>query len=160
MMQVLEVLKKCALFENCNSDALENIAKISKIRELSGGQALFFENEDSRSFFLLRSGTVAIKKTSEKGDVDIARIGSDSYLGELALLREKGASFPKRSASAEAVEPSVLAEIPYAEFERLLGQDPTMAGLFFKNLATQLAGRIRRTAQDLSSLKALRLRHL
>jgi len=159
MSQVLEVVKRSPLFEGCKAETLEAIANLAIVRELGPGQALFFENQDSTSFFLVRSGTIAIKKTSEKGDVDVAKIGTDSYLGEMALLRDAGSAFPKRSASAEAGEATLLAEIPYEAFEGLLQKDPQLAAHFFKNLATQLAGRIRRTVQDLSSLKALRLRH-
>lgn len=160
MSNALEVIKKSPLFDSCKPEILEKIAELSKVRELGPGQSLFFENEDAKSFFLVRSGTISIRKASKEGDVDLAKIGADSNLGEMALLREKGALYPKRSASAEASESCILAEIPYVEFEKLLENDGQLAAQFFKNLAIQLSARIRRTGQDLSSLKALRLRHL
>ncbi len=160
MSQLLEVLQKSTLFTQCPPATLVKLSEKSHLKEINPGQAIFFENQESQSFYLIQSGTVTIKKTSEKGDVDIAKIAAGSYLGELALLREANESYPKRSASAEAQEFCVLLEIPYSAFESIVNDDPVFGRQFFKNLSMQLAGRIRRTAQDLSSLKALRLRHL
>jgi CRP/FNR family transcriptional regulator, cyclic AMP receptor protein len=160
MSQVLEVIQKSSLFQNCSAPALEKLAAKSVLKELGPGQSLFFENENSKSFFLVRSGTITIKKTSEQGDVDIAKIGGGSTLGEMALLRDKNEPYPKRAATAEASEFTILVEIPYEDFEKSIASDPVFGSTFYRNLSAQLAARIRRTAQDFSSLKALRLRHL
>jgi len=88
----------------------------------------------------------------------VAKIGSGGHLGEMALLAIEGVP-DKRSATADSTEHSEVLEISYSSLEKLTKASPTFAAVFYKNLAMTLAGRIRRTTEDLAGLRALRLRH-
>jgi CRP/FNR family transcriptional regulator, cyclic AMP receptor protein len=156
-MTVIESIKNSPLFKGLAEKDCALLAEISGLRKLNAGENLFFEKDQSKALFLVVKGTIAIKKYSAKGEQDVTKIGSGGHLGEMALLSFDGVP-EARSASAEAGEHSEVVEVPFEQLEHAMAKTPSIAAVFYKNLAVTLSGRIRRTTEDLAGLKALRLR--
>lgn len=159
-MNPMQVLKGSTLFKNWKDTDLLRVADISRQKTLSPGEGLFVEGESSDAFYIVVSGTVAIRKMSDGDEQAVTNVGPNSHIGEMAMLSGVSASSEKRSAGAEAAESSTILEIPFAPFEKILADTPSLGALFYKNMAVTLAARIRRTTEDLASLRALRLRHV
>jgi cGMP-dependent protein kinase 2 len=153
-----EQLKKCFLFQNWSDKDLDLLKEISEERNLNVGQSLFLENSAADTLFVVKSGSINIQKSGGDDDQYIAHIEAGSYLGEMGLLAEGQAE--KRSATATVRESASVLAIPYARLEALLKEKPELGALFYKNMARALGMRIKRTTQDLASLKTLRLRNV
>lgn len=158
MSAVIETIKSCVLFSGFSEGDLKKVADSSKSHDLNPGQALFFENDASSALFIVARGTLAIRKASKAGDEGVTQVGSSNVLGEMGLLSKTG-SVETRSATAEATEPSQVLEISYSGLDSMFKVSPNAGHIFYRNLAVMLAGRIRRTTEDLAGLRALRLRH-
>ena len=157
-MAIVEVLKKTKLFEGFDADDFRALAEICQTRDLSRSQSLFTEGTKSTSLFVVAQGTIAIKKSGDKGDDhDVSKIGSGGHFGEMAMLTTE-AEPEKRSTSAEAAELTQVVEISYDDFKAFLSSKPQRGLQVYKNIAVSLAGRIRKTTEDLAGLRALRLR--
>ncbi len=155
-METLETLKKSSLFKNWKEADLKAFASLCKFIQIGAGETLFLENDSPNSFFIIHTGTIRIRKSTTSGDdANVVDVGSGSQFGELGLL-----GVEKRTATAECIERSSLIEIPYNELEQFLKKTPEAGYIFFRNLSENLAGRIRKTTEDLTGLKSLRLRHL
>jgi CRP-like cAMP-binding protein len=157
-MEASMALKGSKLFKDFSDSDLKTLGAALKIRELNVGETLFYEGEDSNSLYFVAKGTIGIKKNSAKGEQDIAQIGSGSHFGELAMLHFEG-PHDKRSATAEAKEASQVIEIIFGDLEKILKTNAQLGLLFYRNIAISLAGKIKKTTEDLSDLKSIRLRH-
>ena len=156
-----EALLKVKLFSSAPESSVQAVAELSEIVEVRPGQALFYEGDDSDCMYVVRSGTVVIKKSSSEDEEDIAKIGSQSHLGEMTFLNcGADGAYEKRTASAEASEESSLIKIPFAGLEKIIEKDSVFGCYFYKMIALNLSGRIQKTDEDLVSLKSLRLRHV
>jgi CRP/FNR family transcriptional regulator, cyclic AMP receptor protein len=159
-MPVIDQLKKSSLFSDCSDAALKQIDKAARIVELAPGQNLFYEGDKAESFFIVKAGTLVVKKSSVGGDEDLARIGTGSHLGEMTLLNSSLGVYDTRTATAEAAEASVLVEVPFAILEELIQADSKFGLIFYRAIARNLSARIQKTADDLTSLKSLHLKHV
>ncbi|MEO5668608.1 MAG: cyclic nucleotide-binding domain-containing protein [Bdellovibrionota bacterium] len=159
-MPVIEQLKKSSLFSDCPESSLHKIAKASRLIELAPGQNLFYEGDKSSCFYLVKSGTLVVKKSSSGGEEDLARIGTGSHIGEMTLLNSKLGIYDTRTATAEAAEDSTLVEVPFAILEELIEADAKFGMIFYRSIARNLSARIRKTAEDLTSLKSIHLKHV
>jgi len=157
-MSDLTVLQKSALFREWPEADLKKLAELCNTKHLGPGEILFNEGESSEAFYFLCSGTMGIKKHSKGDEEVVSSFGSASHFGELAMLDKSGEA-QKRSATAQAIESSIVIEIPYAPFLEILKGSPQAGFAFYKNVAFDLANRIRKTTNDLAGIRALRLRH-
>jgi len=159
-MAVIDQLKKSSIFSECPEVALHKIEKASRVVELAPGQNLFYEGDKAESLYIVKAGTIAVKKSSSAGEEDLARIGTGSHIGEMTLLNSKAGTYDTRSATAEAAEASVLVEVPFAVIEELIAADAKFGLVFYRSIARNLSARIQKTAEDLTSLKSLHLKHV
>jgi CRP/FNR family cyclic AMP-dependent transcriptional regulator len=157
-MDITESFKNSRLFKNFSDKDIEALKPALHVRELNAGESLFFEGEDSNCLYFIAAGTLVIKKRSAKGDQDIANLGPGTHFGELAMLNFEG-SPDKRSATAEAKEASKVVEINFTELEKILKTNSLLGLMFYRNISISLAGKIKKTTEDLSDLKAIRLRN-
>jgi CRP-like cAMP-binding protein len=158
-MSIAPFLKSSVLFKDWPDSDIGALASLCTKRHLAPGETLFDEGEISKALYLLLSGTMSIKKASSQGDQAVTNIGGHSHFGEMGMLTSEGQP-EKRSATASAVEPSEIVEIGYDAIRQILSKSPAAGCAFYRNLATNLAGRIRKTTEDLAGLRALRLRQL
>ena len=157
-MSALDVLTKNALFQNVNAGVVEALASKAKEVTLSPGEALFYEGDESSSMYFIQSGTIAIKKSTSDGDEDLVKVGAGAHLGEMTYLVAEEGVYEKRSASAEAAESITLYEVSFADLTSILSEDQSAGFHFYQNLAINLARKIRKTNEDISSLRSLRLK--
>jgi len=127
------------LFADMAPSEVDVVLSACERRVVPGGQMLQSEGDPGGSLCLVRSGRVEIFKVI-RGDVDrvLETVGPGDVIGVMSFL--DGSQQP---AGARATEPSELAVLSEAAFERIRRERPDVAAPFYRNLASILASRLR-----------------
>jgi HD-GYP domain-containing protein (c-di-GMP phosphodiesterase class II) len=100
------------------------------------GEIVIREGTVADTFYIIQNGKVAITKKFEDGKEMVLAVQDDGdFFGEMALL-DQG----PRSASAVALEPTILLEISRADFTILLKKAPLLAYAMMREQSTRLRG--------------------
>ena len=144
------VLARTELFKGVDDAARRLIAERVGERVVERGRSVFVQGEPGDRMYVLAEGAVKLYVSSREGGiVELARHQPPASFGELALL-DGG----PRSASAEAVERSVLLVVIRAELLRLLRSEEKVAEALLRALGTM----VRRTTRQVTDLVFLDLR--
>jgi len=100
----------------------------SNLMHVSDGVELLQEGNTTHDLYFIASGTVAITKHSENGDVELRRLGAGDVFGEFGTLRGKA-----RFASVRTIELSHIIRVKFSELQKVLEFDPA-----FRARLTQL----------------------
>jgi CRP/FNR family cyclic AMP-dependent transcriptional regulator len=118
-------------------------------RVVDKGQMVFWQDEPGAAMFVLLEGSVKLLVCSRDGElIELHRHIAPAVFGELALL-DGG----PRSASAEAVERSLLLVVTRPEVLRLLRSEDQLAEALLRILGAM----VRRTTRQISDLAFLSL---
>lgn len=125
----VDLIKGLPLFELCSKRDLRRIAALAVEREVEAGTELITEGEPGTEFFVVVDGEVDVRRRGRR----VARLGSGSFVGEIALL-----SRSPRTATVEAATPLRVLAIAGRDFVDLLD---TLPELWLK-VARTLADRV------------------
>jgi diguanylate cyclase (GGDEF)-like protein len=135
----LALLSKAGLFAKLVEDELRTISRYSGYRSFAQGQMIFPEGSHRQELYLIKNGTVVIRRGSNGEGQDIARFVEGEVFGEMDLL-----DTAVRSASAIAERPSTLLVFPdEVPFQDLLEKHPLVFAQILRKLLGEIAGRIR-----------------
>ena len=149
LQQKAEVLARTELFKGVDEAARRLIAERVAERVVERGRSVFVQDEPGDRMYVLAEGAVKLYVSSRDGGiVELARHHPPASFGELALL---DGGF--RSASAEAVERSLLLVVTRAELLRLLRSEEKVA----EALLRLLGAIVRRTTRQVTELAFLSL---
>jgi len=115
------------------------IRHIRRHIQLGEGEPLFWEGQPASSLYVVLKGRIEVFKETPKGKVILAHVGEREVLGEVGILMEDS----KRSASARALDPTVVLEIPNNPvklFRQLKDWDATIT--LIENLFWVIASRL------------------
>jgi HD-GYP domain-containing protein (c-di-GMP phosphodiesterase class II) len=113
---------------------LSQIAEIIAEKHYPKGAAIVEEFSEAERFFIIYKGKIEITKRFEGGEEFVLAVQSDGdFFGEMALLDEG-----RRSATARALEPTIVLEISRNDFETLLYKAPVLAYQILKELSSRL----------------------
>lgn len=119
-MDPLAVLRGVEVFAGVPDVELEALAATCSPRRLARGQVLFVEGEPSRDLYVVVEGRLKVLLSSPRGeDLVLAVLEPGDTVGELSVLDEQ-----PRSASAEALDPTVLLAVPAADVRGVLRRCP------------------------------------
>jgi CRP/FNR family transcriptional regulator, cyclic AMP receptor protein len=145
-----EVLARTELFREVDDGARCLLAQRVAERFVERGQLVFVQDEPGDRMYVLAEGVVKLYVSSSNGGVvELVRHHAPAVFGELAVL-DGG----PRSASAEAVERSVLLVVTRAELLRLLRSEEQVAEALLRSLGTM----VRRTTRQVTDRAFLNLR--
>ena len=138
--QKIALLGKASLFAQLSPEELGTIAQYSGYRIYGTGEVIFEEGSHREELYLIKEGTVAIRRHAEDGgEKDIAQFVGGEVFGEMDLL-----DTAPRSASAVAEGPATLLVFPDGlEFSGLLEKHPFVFARVLRKLLGEIAGRIR-----------------
>ncbi len=135
------------LFPDLTPESLKHIAEHGTIRTYPKNAVLIHEGDLTDSFYVILKGKVKVYASDEDGKEIILNLqGAGEYFGELALI-----DAAPRSASVMTMEPSKLAVVSRADFERFLTEHPSIA----IELIRSLAQRVRSLTESVKSLALL-----
>ena len=119
-----ELLSTISFFEDAPKEVVDRIGKHVQTVELNRGDVLFREDDEPTDLYVVVSGRVVITRDHQGIDNResvMALMERGDLFGELALI--DGGS---RSATARAVEPAVVAKVPYGPVRDELNANPEM----------------------------------
>jgi CRP-like cAMP-binding protein len=150
LQQKAEVLARTELFKGVDHATRQFVAERVAERVVERGRSVFVQDDPGDRMFILAEGAVKLYVSSPDGGlVELARHHPPASFGELAVL-DGG----PRSASAEAVERSVLLVVTRGELLRLLRSEEKVA----EALLRALGAMVRRTTRQVTDLVFLTLR--
>ena len=143
------VLARTELFSGIDLATQRRIAQHVAERVVERGQCVFTQDQPGDRMYVLAEGAVKLFVSSRDGDIiELVRHRPPAAFGEVALL-DGG----PRSASAEAVERSLLLVVTRAELVALLRSEEQVAEALLRTLGTI----VRRTTRQVSDLVFLDL---
>lgn len=147
--QVAELLARTDLFGAIDDTTRQEIAGSASRYSFAKGQTIFVQDETGDRLFVVAKGGVKLYLRSRQGEiVELVRHRPPAVFGELALL-DGG----PRSASAEAVEPTVLVAISREKLIHILRSDARAVDALLRSLGDI----VRRTTQQMADLVFLDL---
>lgn len=149
-----ELFKNIYLFKDLSSQELEALSAISSVETFNPGDEIFSEGDQAVSLFVIKFGTVRIRRTGKDNTIDIAQLGTGAHFGEMAFVDGE-----PRSATVEAMERSEIVRIDFDKLRTLFENTPAMAVKVYRALAHFLCGRLRVTTMDLSFSREKNIRH-
>jgi CRP-like cAMP-binding protein len=116
------------------ADDLRALDQSKVDRDYVAGQAIFHQGEACDGLYCIESGTIAVRKVDEQGNMVLVRLcTSGETLGYRTFFA--GGHY---GAMAEAVESSRLCFIPRATVEALLERNPALTLRFTRRMAQEL----------------------
>ena len=114
-------LPSIPLFSDLEPAAFVELLQRCTLRRYQPGEIVLRQGEPGRSFFVVSSGTVRVRRLERAGELlELARLQEGAFFGEMALLSEA-----PRSASVEAEGPVELLEFPAEVLRRLMADHPS-----------------------------------
>jgi len=117
MDQKLERLKAVPLFSGLKRRELEEVGRLADEVDLPAGRKLTVEGRQADEFFVIVEGTVRV----DRGGVTVRRLGSGSFVGEIALI-DGG---PRTATVTTETDGRYLA-VGHREFHSLLERFPSI----------------------------------
>lgn len=137
-----QLLTGSRMFAGVADDAIQDVASRLNERRYRKRQLIFSQGEQADSLFVIKEGLVKVYVTSEEGDeMVLVSLGPGEIFGELALI-DGG----ERSASAEAVEPTVLLSLSRSHFLELRRTHPSISDAVDRSLGAVLRRLTEQTA--------------
>jgi CRP/FNR family transcriptional regulator, cyclic AMP receptor protein len=146
-MDDLDLLSGSDLFSAFDLTVLRRIVDASRPLECERNFVIFEEDDEADEMFVVRSGRIAIGRKSLDGRESlVALMETGDAFGEMPLFDDG-----KRSASARALERSVVLGIPYFVVRAALDEEPELLW----NVVGLLAERLRITDSALADAMLL-----
>lgn len=144
-----------ALLKGLHERDIKHFAALLHRRTFEDGEAVFRQGDIGSGFFLVRSGSVrVVLEDSHRGSVPLATLSEGSLVGEMAIFDNS-----PRSASAFALEPTVLLGLFEGDLDRLQDTRPALAAVLLRNLGISLALRLKVTNERLHELESAHPAH-
>ena len=117
------------------------------VKKYKAGDIVFSENSECDGMYIIDSGRVRVFKTvregSNKREIELCSLGPKAMFGEMSMIDEN-----RRSASVQAVEPTVCTVISKKVFEDQLSRIP----VWMVNMIKILVLRLRETNERLRTI--------
>jgi CRP-like cAMP-binding protein len=145
---MINTLKQADIFDALSHTQLEMIASISAEHAYKEGDIIFEENTQSTNLYIIADGEVEIQvdskligKASSEGAQTIAVLRRGQSFGEVALVDQGLSSARARCGK----QPAQLIIIPHQRLLKLCDSFPELGYRLMRNLAADLAMKIRNT---------------
>lgn len=140
---IIASLRHVDIFTNLSDDELMQVANICRVERAAPGQIIFNEGANGNDLFVILDGCVKVAINTRTADGTFApgtinMLYAGQSFGEMALLG--GAS---RSATISSVEHCSLLVLNEGEFAALCDTEPRIGFLVMRNLANDLAYKLR-----------------
>ena len=108
------------------------------------GEVLFTEGQSSNSLFIIKKGTLSVRKMKGKEFIEVAKVQTGEVLGDISFFDRK-----PRSATVTALTDVDLLEISFESMEKIYNSIPD----YMKTIVTAMADRLRRANEQIRHLQ-------
>lgn len=120
--EMLSILGKIDFLQDLDRNGLMDVASRLKVMLYFAGEVILRQGDSGDTFFILKSGTVEVSATNDKGEMFLRKnLESGTFFGEISVLTGES-----RTATIEAVTDVELLMLNKADFEHLLKTYPDM----------------------------------
>jgi len=147
--EVIGLLKKVDFLQGLKESEISMLAEDLSHHLFGRGEAICKQGEPGSTFYIIKSGLIAVKVKKDDAEVEVARLQPGSYFGEMSLLAGDA-----RSATCVAFEDSELLCLDRETFGVLLQENPPVA----QAMSDVLAARSQATQKRLSEEKGTDVR--
>lgn len=127
--------QRIGLFDGLDQDVVENFTQELSRLKLKEGDTIALDNDGEQAMFLIVKGSLEVARDQAKisrGEPSLV-LGAGEFCGELALLSDSAGT-----ATATALEPSELLEIPRDKFSQLIFSQPAVMLNVIRTLSARL----------------------
>ena len=149
-----QLLQDIYLFKDLTPRELEELSARGTIKTYNQDEEVFAEGEVATSLYVIRLGTVSIRRAGKDKDLAVAQLGTGAHFGEMSFVDGN-----QRSATAVALERTELLDISFTALTDYFDKNPATALKFYRSLTHFLAGRLRVATMDLSFSRENNIRH-
>lgn len=129
-----DYLRQISIFSELESEFLEEIYKISRVRKYEKGRIIFMEGEPGEAFFYIKSGLVKISKLSRDGREHILHVLNEGHVfAEVTFF--SNTEYP---ATAEVLEEAEIGIIKNEDLEKVIKENPDLSLQLIKYLNKRL----------------------
>jgi CRP/FNR family cyclic AMP-dependent transcriptional regulator len=133
LTDILLFLKRIPLYSSLHLEQLRTVAAHLVERDVLAGEVVFREGEFSHELYLIVAGKVEIVQQRASGPRLLVTLTAGDFFGDIALIGDR-----PRSASAVAVEPTVLLTLSPEHFRQIVLKDPAMSFEIFRALSARI----------------------
>ncbi|MBN8540584.1 MAG: cyclic nucleotide-binding domain-containing protein [Deltaproteobacteria bacterium] len=149
-----ELFKNIYLFKDLSPKELEQLSEIATVETFNPGDEVFSEGDKAVSLFVIKFGTVRIRRSGKEDVVEVAQLGTGGHFGEMAFVDGE-----PRSATVVALERTELVKLDFDSLRSFFEKNPAVAVKVYRSFAHFLCGRLRITTMDLSFSREKNIRH-
>jgi CRP/FNR family cyclic AMP-dependent transcriptional regulator len=147
-----ERLKETTLFGGAAADAsaLRALASLCRLVHYEQGDEVIKEGEIDDRMFIVKSGTVEVRKRTPHGDpFTVSHLSEDgnSFFGEVGLIENE-----RRTATVLCSTACDMYVITRTQFEGLAEEHPALALVVTREIARMLCQRLRKADEDIITL--------
>lgn len=129
-----EIIADFPVFSGLSSEQLLAVRNIAVEKKFNKGEIIFSEGDEGNGFYIIVEGMVKIFKVSPEGKEHILHIyETGKSFGEVPVFA--GDHFP---AMAEAIAATRVLFFPRADFQKLIGENPSLAMKMLADLSVKL----------------------
>ncbi len=159
LVNKLDFFKKVPLFYELKDEQIKHILQVMEVENFGQNEYVMREGTIGNKMFILLEGQVEISKSLilpewlpvfNKQEKTLLHF-SDSdhpFFGEMVMLGDTS----KRSASIITKSPCIMASITRNAFEKVAMEDKDMGMRVYRNMAGEIATRLRRANKDILKL--------
>lgn len=128
---------------------LDTLLKHAHRKTFDAKQTIIHEGDHSNSLYYIIGGAVNVQAENESGDeIILAHLNEGDFFGEAGLFDFHNTDESKRTAWVITRSKSVIAEISYEQFRKIVSDDPAVMFL----LTSQIFNRLRKTSHKVRDL--------
>lgn len=151
MPDVVELLRRVAIFQDLDEDELAAVAEICREEQFASGAYIFREGESGNRLYLVTHGEVRISRdVPGSGEEALAVLKSGAVFGEMAVFDRS-----ERSTHAISNGGTTALTISRPDFEMLMDFDRELAYKVLWAVVRLLSSRLRQTNDSLRSFLAM-----
>lgn len=136
----LSILRKAIIFNGLSINEIERLTSFMLFCEFDSGEALVNEGQEGNELFIILDGIVSVSVRSDNKDIELIRLSSGDFFGEMAMLEQE-----TRSATCRAVKPTYCFVLKSGDFSKLIIEEPKTALSVLKNMLVTTSGRLLKT---------------
>ena len=158
MSTIFEILRNAPLFKGVAYATLVEIEKFCVVKEYDENCEIIKDGEHGNILFILKSGTVSVIKKLTLLDEDryslkdkeliLLNAEENGFFGEMVLCSETDI----RSATVRTNSMCEVVEVKSADIHKVFDEHPSCGTIFYRNLSSLLAGRLRKSNRDIVKL--------
>src|SRR5882757_5131450 len=133
----VELLRNVSILRKLSEEELQAFCALLSVREAKPKERIVEEGTPVKNFSIVTDGVVHIRRTANKREMLLGRLGPGGFFGEINLF-DPGVA----TASIYAMKPTRLAQVDYDSFHRFMTANPSTGYKIASAMMTEMARRL------------------